>query len=315
MNKGIIFNKYGSIADLEYTELPEPQSPEPENAIVKVNAMGLNPRDISVIEGKFKFLTGSKFPKLTGADFSGEVVELPENAKGFGVGDKVFGYFEKLKGGVSSTFCSIPLKYLVRKPTEIKDTEAAALGCTYLTAYSALIEKANIKQGEKVLIYGASGGVGTAALQIAKKLGAIVTAVSNSRNKEYCLSQGADHFVAYDKQNVFELNEKFNLFFQVYSDNGSLYSKGKNITRKDGLYVGLIPNPLVGILGRFNKPKSDFVLVKSNRAYLEEISERVSSGSLTPHIHQVYQLDDFKQAFSDLKNGKIQGKIIITMNG
>ena len=312
MNKGLIFNKYGSLSNLSISRLPRPLSKK-GTAIIRIGAFGLNPRDLAIIEGKFRVFTGNRFPKLIGADFAGEVVALPKNEEDFKVGDKVFGYYDGLRGGVSAEFVQVPIKYLVRRPIDISDVLAASLGCTYLTAYQALVKRAKLKIGQKVLIYGASGGVGTAAIQLAKNEGAIVTAVSHSKNRIYCMEQGADNFLAYDLEDVFSIRERFDVFLQVFSENGSLYPMAKRLVHDKGIFIGLIPDPFTSLFGRFKTIKEAAILVKSNRADLEKIANMVDSGVLSPHLDKVFEIKEHGKAFGILKNGSVQGKIVISL--
>ncbi len=308
--KAIVFEKYGSVEALKIKELPEPAEKKGE-ALVRIKAIGLNPRDTAIREGELKFLTGRSFPKLTGADFSGEVVSLPPDVKHLREGDEVFGYFERVKGGVSAKLCAIPVQYLAVKPKEITHKTAAAIGCAYLTAFQALTQKAALRKGQSVLIFGASGGVGTAATHIAKQLGAQVTVVSHSRNCDYCLAQGADAFVAYDTEDVFDPKAKYDTFFQVYSKRGDVYSSAKKVLRKDGLFVCLIPNPLYVLKKLFFRPKFDFVLVKANRKHLEQLIEWIQKGAFAPNIHREYSFDEYQDAFCELETSSVQGKIVI----
>lgn len=314
MNKGIVCNQYGGVSDLSIAELPMPRC-EKGQAVVKIKGVGLNPRDLAILEGKLKFLTGNKFPKLLGADFCGEITELPDyHSSAFQVGDQVMGYYESIKGGISAHYCQIPLEYLVLKPQGISTNTAASIGCTFLTAYQALVEKARLKSGQRVLIYGAAGGVGSAALQIAKHLGAEVSAVSHSRNADYCKEQGADHFLAYDREKVFESYQSYDVFLQVFSDHGNLYRKGKKLLNRNGKYISLIPNPLTNLLGQFKQPISAAVLVKSRPDQLLQILEWIQAGHLEVHIDAFYGFNNYLQAFNDLKSGTIKGKVLITFN-
>jgi len=313
MNKGLILNNYGTISDLSITDLPIPRTKK-DMAVVKINAIGLNPRDLSILEGKFRIFTGRKFPKLIGADFSGEIVELPKGTKNFKIGDQVFGYYEKLNGGVSASYVQVPTKYLVKKPEKINDTIAASIGCTYLTAYQALIKKVNIKQGQSIIIYGAAGGVGTAAIHLAKNKGAFVTAVSHSRNLEFCMKQGADNFIPYNKKDVFNIDEKFDIFFQVFSNKGNLYTKAKSLINKNGTFIGLIPDPLLSLFGRFRNVKAQSLIVKSNQADLTKIINMVKYGVIKPNIDKVYSIKYYEKAYLALKEGDVKGKIVITFD-
>jgi NADPH:quinone reductase-like Zn-dependent oxidoreductase len=180
--KAIGYQKYGSAEVLEMLELPIPK-PQKDEVLIYVSYISLNPRDVSIRSGNFSLITGKKFPKLTGADFSGTIVQIGDNVTNLKIGDMVFGYVEGLKSGISSEYTVVPKNKVAIKPDALTHQQAATLGCAYLTALQALKDKAHIKKGDKVLIYGASGGVGSAAIQLAKHFGATVTAISNSSNK------------------------------------------------------------------------------------------------------------------------------------
>ncbi len=259
--KAIIYKKYGGTQVLELAEIPKPQLKE-SHAIIRVAAISLNPRDTSLREGAFKFLSGSTFPKLTGADFSGVIEEIGQNEGGFQKSDEVFGYVQDLKNATSATYISLPVRYLARKPLLISHPQAATLGCAYLTALQALRDKAQLKANAHILIYGAAGGVGTAAIQLAKYYGAQVTAVSSSVSRRYCLAQGADSFVAYDEGDVFSSSIKFDVFFQVYSKEGQMYGKAKKVLKDKGCFICLIPNPLFIFKQLFSRPKFEYLLLQ-----------------------------------------------------
>jgi NADPH:quinone reductase-like Zn-dependent oxidoreductase len=234
--KAVIYKKYGGTDMLQYTDLPVPV-PKPGEVLIQVKAINLNPRDVSIRQGNFKFMTGRKFPKLTGADFSGTVVGLGENCKICKLDDDVFGYTESLNSGTSAEYISMPEKYLALKPVVVRDEQAATLGCTHLTALQALRDKGQIKSGDKILIYGAAGGVGSAAIQLASYFKAEVTAVSKATNEVYCLQQETNRFLAYNQTNIFSRLEKYDIFFQVYSDKGSIYPLARNLLKPGGVFI------------------------------------------------------------------------------
>ena len=252
--KAVIYQKYGKAEVLEISELSMP-TPKKGEVQIQVKALSLNPRDTNIRKGDFKIITGKNFPKLTGADFSGVVTELGQGVTDFKVGDKVFGYVEDVKKGVSAAYVSLPTKYLCLKPVAISHHQAAALGCTYLTALQAIRNKGKAKAGNKIIIYGASGGAGTAAIQLSKYFGMQVTAVSSAKNKQYCIAQGAEQFLPYDKTDVFKVAEKYDIFFQVYSKDGLLYKQAKQVLKPTGIFICLIPNPLFIFRKWFSTPK------------------------------------------------------------
>jgi NADPH:quinone reductase-like Zn-dependent oxidoreductase len=311
--KAVIYNQFGGPHVLSLTELPKPVLKASE-AIIRVQAISLNPRDTSLREGTFKFFSGSQFPKLTGADFSGVIEEIGENKQGFQKGDEVFGYVQDLKRATSATYVSLPIKYLASKPSSISHQQAASLGCAYLTALQALRDKARIEPGERVLIYGAAGGVGTAAIQLAKYYGAHVTAVSKSTQREYCLSQGADTFIAYDKQEVFSAIHEVDVFFQVYSKGGTLYNKAKKIMSPPGHFICLVPNPLFLFRKIFSRPAFDYLLVKNSRADLELLGDLTAREVLKPYFSKQFTLNEIMNAYKIMENGNVQGKIVVCLH-
>ena len=312
--KAAVYNHYGPASVLENQEMSKPDFSK-DVATVRIHAISLNPRDLVIRKGEFKILTGRKFPKLTGVDFSGVIERVNAPDAGFAIGDEVFGYYESLAGGVSAEYVNIPVQYLAPKPAELSHQQACTLGCAYLTALQALRDKAHVSVGDEVMIYGASGGVGTAGIQLGKHLGATVTAVSNTRNKEYCHEQGADHFIAYDQQNVFEIDKKFDVFFQVYAGEGDMYGQAKKVLHKDGIFVCLIPNPLLLFKKLFYRPKFEFFLVKSNRADLEQLADLAQKGIIEPQISKTYALDDMQAAQQALEDGVGTGKIVVEVDG
>ncbi len=308
--KAIVYNKYGSREELEMAELPLP-SPGRDEVLVRPVAISMNPRDIAIRQGALKFLSGSKFPKLTGSDVSGIVEAVGSGVNRFRKGDAVFGYAQGLKTGMSAEYITLPQKYLTFKPDGIDHASAATLGCAYLTALQGLRDKANLKPGQEVLVYGASGGVGTAVMQLAKSFGAKVTAVSNSRNEAYCREQGADEFIAYDKGDPFEGDRKYDVFFQVFSKQGVYYGKAKQILKRSGTYITLIPNPLFAIRYLFAKPRFRFIMVKTRIPELDFLAERVESGNLKPHISVELPLEEMKEAHRLVETSHVVGKVVV----
>lgn len=309
--KAIVYNEYGGPEVLGTTNLENPILSE-SSAIVRIHSISLNPRDSSLRKGEFRFLTGSKFPKLTGADFSGSIEDVRVNDRALKKGDEVFGYIQDLNAGASAELASIPIKFLVKKPPTISHGQASTLGCAYLTALQSLREKIKIKKNERVLIYGAAGGVGTAAIQLARHFGAYVIAVSHSSHREYCLEQGAHNFLAYNEQDIFS-SERVDAFFQVYSKQGAVYKRAKLLLNRDGRFVCLIPNPVYLFHKLFSKPSFDYMLVKSNVKDLELLVDLAERKIINPKITKSFDMDDARDAFTYFENGRVQGKVVMNV--
>lgn len=307
--EALIYEQYGGPEELKIIAA-SPPSLSDSNAIVRVKAFSINPRDVSLREGRFKLFTGSTFPKLTGADFSGVIENINDGAS-FKKGDEVFGYIQDFKHGASAEMIAVPVKYLAKKPKEISHEVASTLGCAYLTALQGLRDKLKIQKDDRVLIFGASGGVGTAAIQLAKLMGAKVCAVSHSKNESHCLAQGADRFKAYDKGDVISSEPAYDAFFQVFSKDGHVYRDAKRLLKPDGRFLCLIPNPVFVAKKIFSRPHFDFMLVKSSKEDLVYMAALASSGKISPVISKRYSLHDAAEAYAMLEQHGAQGKIVI----
>jgi NADPH:quinone reductase-like Zn-dependent oxidoreductase len=309
--KAIIYSHYGSPDVLELIGLPVPQHQKGE-VLIQIKAIGLNPRDRNIRNGDLKFISGKDFPKLTGADFSGIITDLGDGVINLKIGQEVFGYIDDVKKGASAEYIAIPEKYVAVKPDPISFEVASTLGCAYLTALQTLRDKCEIKSGDKIVIYGASGGVGIAAIQLAKYFGATVTAISHSSHEMLCKTQGADKFIAYDKADVFSMPEKFDIFFQVYSKQ-AYYDKAKSILRPNGVYICLIPDPRFLLQILFARPRFKSILVKTKKADLDFIANLAMKRAINPFISNQFQLEDMREAHKLIEGEHSSGRVVITM--
>lgn len=315
--QAVIFNQYGGPEVLEIVDIPQPPMAASQ-VLVQVKAVGLNPKDAALRAGMLKFLTGNRFPQQTGFDFSGVIVAIGDQVKNHQIGEEVFGYIEDLVGGAAAELVAVKQDWIATKPASMIHAEAAAMPCTYLTALQAL-RKAKLQRGQKILIYGASGGVGTAAIQIAKHLGAVVTAVSSAKNQVYCAALAADKTLAYDQGDVFvDSQEKYDVFFQVHVLSGNLYSQARKILKRAGVFVTIEPNPLLGLQGGIRKllgqPRLESLLVKSNHQDLEAIAKLSEQGVLRPQVLQKLPLNDIVKAHKIIEEQHTRGKIVLEVN-
>lgn len=311
--KAIVYHRFGTLEELKLVDLPQP-TPGKGQILLRPVAISMNPRDVVFRQGALKLLTGFKFPKLTGSDVSGIVEEVGSGVTRFKKGDAVFGYAQDLWTGMSAELILLPEKYLARKPNVVSHVQASTLGCAYLTALQGLRDKAKLKPGQEVLVYGASGGVGTAVIQLAKYFGARVTAVSNSRNEAYCLGHGADRFIAYDQQDPFQTDHQYNVFFQVFSKGRHFYHKAKRVLDPTGTFITLIPNPLFEVRRLTAKPRFEYIMVKTRIADLEFLAAKVVSGDLLPHVSQEFPFAEMKEAHRVLESGHALGKLVVRLD-
>lgn len=311
-----IYNEYGSAEVLQPAELPKPVILGNE-VLVKVEAAGLNPKDSYVREGKARILTGRRFPKKTGFDFSGTIVAVGKKVTGYKIGDEVFGFLNNLKGGTLAEFLAVRQNWFAHKPKSLSHVTSASIPCAYLTALQVLRDLAKIEKGKKVLIYGASGGVGTAAIQLANYYGAEITSVSSFKNKSYCKLQGAAFNLAYDNDDIWSLIDRdYDLVFEVYDQRGRLYKQSKSFLNKTGIFVTLSPYP-----GAFFKSLFSFLLPRrfkqfmirtktNDLLYLAGLAEKKKINPLV----ESFAFNDAVQAYRLLDSHHITSKIVIEIS-
>lgn len=320
--KAMVRTQYGPPDVLHLADVERP-TPTDNEVLVEIRAASINKADLFELEAPFpmRLLTGSvRKPKqqMLGADVAGVAAEVGRNVKGFKPGDEVFGCAHH---GYAEYACARD-DLLVPKPANVTFEEAAAVPVAAITALQAL-RKGRVQSGQKVLIDGSSGGVGTFALQIARSLGAEVTAVCSTRNVANATKLGADHTVDYTKEDVTKNGKKYDLILSI-NGSRSLYSYRHSLV-PGGVYlmVGgskvlrqLLATLLLGpLLSRTGSRKMGFMgVAKLNRDDLLKLKELLESGKIKPIIDRTYPLAEAPEAFRKFEEGHTQGKLIVTVN-
>ena len=314
--KAIVYNSYGDINSLEITEINEPR-PSSNEVIVKIRAISLNPFDLKKMSGGFKLITNvKKFPKTMGCDFSGEIIEIGKDVGAFKVGDNVFGMTDILFAGSAAEKIKISQKSIALAPKNISLEESAAIPQAANTSLLALRNLASIRQGHKLLINGASGGVGTIALQIASIYEAKITAVTSYRNIDWIKeSFKTENVIDYTKDDFTNLDEKYDIIFDV-NGNKSFLEVEKCLT-SNGVYVTTKNNVFnqIDFVKQFIKRKKSKVVLsgKSTTSSLDMFRMWIEDGKLKPIIEKTYSFDEFKKAYEYLSTGRAKGKLILTI--
>jgi len=324
--KAIIYCDYG-LANLKLEEIEKP-IPNDEQILVKVRAASVNPYDWHFVEGTPKIMrlmgVGLRKPKDTrlGVDFAGTVEAVGKNVTQFKPGDEVFGG----RGGAFAEYvCRRAEGAVALKPANITFEQAAAVNIAGITALQGLRDKGKVQPGQKVLINGASGGVGTFAVQIAKSLGAEVTGVCSTRNVDLVRSLGADHVIDYTKEDFAKGAERYDVILDNVP-NHSL-SECRSVLTPKGKYVligGGGPNDSrwIGPFGRIIKTMvlSKFVdqqmgmmMADANHNDLTILADMMQSGKLKPVIDRTYKLGEVPAAIAYLEQGHARGKVVITV--
>ena len=313
--QAISYRRFGAPDVLELTELPDPR-PGRGEVLVRVAAAALNPKDVLVRKGRFRAISGRHFPRIPGYDFAGRVEALGPGASGVRVGDAVFGMVQAWRGGTCAELVSCPADELALSPERVTPLEAAALPLASLTALSALRDLARVGPGARVCVHGASGGVGLYAVQIAKLLGAHVTAVCSARNDAHVRAYGADDVAPYDAPGGPRLEPaSFDAFFDVFGNRP--WPAPRSLLRRDGRYVTTVPSlrsVLHDLTTRFSRQPARLVVVRSRRADLTTIARWVDDGKLRAVVDRVFPLEASRDAHAYVETKRARGKVVIAIS-
>ncbi|MEA2692837.1 MAG: hypothetical protein QOJ16_2224 [Acidobacteriota bacterium] len=299
-------------------------TPKDDEVLIRIRAASVNPRDWHYMRGTpylVRTQAGLRKPKVTrlGADVAGQVETVGKNVTQFQPGDEVFG----VCAGAFAEYACAPEGALVRKPANVTFEQAAAVPVAAFTALQGLRDKGRIQRGQKVLINGASGGVGTFAVQIAKAFEAEVTGVCSTRNIDMVRSIGADHVMDYTREDFTKSGQRYDLIFDVVG-NHSLSDRRRALTAEGTLVLvggpdeGRWLGPLTGILkavvlSRLGSQKLLPVMAHASKDDLIVMQELLEGGKVTPVIDRIYPLRDVPEAVLYLEEGHARGKVVITM--
>jgi NADPH:quinone reductase-like Zn-dependent oxidoreductase len=316
--KAIVCAQYGPPDVLQFTEVAKP-TPKDNEVLIKIYAAAINPLDRFFMRGAplIRLIPGLRKPKDTrlGVDLAGQVEAVGRNVTQFKPGDEVFG---ACRGALAEYVCA-PEDKLALKPAKLSFEEAAAVPVAALTVLQGLRDKGRIQPGHKVLIDGASGGVGTFAVQIAKSFGAEVTAVCSTRNVEAARSLGADHVIDYTREDFRKSGKRYDLILGANSHH-SIFDYRHALTQ-NGIYVlvggsmfrifqGMLLAPF---LSRIGSKKTCFFIANLNQKDLVFLKELFEAGKVVPVIDRRYPLKDAADAIRYLEEGHAQGKIVLSV--
>jgi NADPH:quinone reductase-like Zn-dependent oxidoreductase len=286
--------------------------------MVEVKGAAFNPADLKVISGKNggSFLHAAKFPLQLGFDYAGVVTEVGAGETDLLAGQAVYGflaYSSKTTQGTFAQYVSVSPEELYLKPAPLDFASAASIATSGVTALLALRDKGGLKAGQSVLINGAAGGVGSMAVQIAKILGAKVTATSSAKNLDFVGSLGADEVLDYHGTPV----EKYPGPFDVFLDAASVSSFGaaSKVLKPGGIYITLLPTPalLVGFISSlFSSKACRFVITSSKKADLALLAQWVEAGKLKPIVDKTFSFDQVPAGLSELKKASPRGKLVMS---
>ena len=316
----MVQDKYGSGEVLETRDIEKPEI-GPDEVLVRVRAAGVNPADWAIMSGLpyvARPIYGLRKPKngVRGTDVAGTVETVGATVTRFKPGDEVFGWSK----GSFADFAAASEDMLVMKPTRLTFEGAASVPMAGLVALQAVRDRGNVRAGQKVLINGASGGIGTFAVQIAKALGAEVTGVCSTGNVDLVSSIGADHVIDYTRDDFSRGERRYDLVFQLAGTKSAsecrraLTPKGTFVPSSgEGRFSGIDRLLSAMVSSPFVSQKIAIWVAKLNRADLVELAELMQSGKVTPVIDRAYTLAETAAAVRQLEGGHTRGKIVISV--
>lgn len=311
--KKVIYNHYGSIDELQMSEVEIPTI-QADDFLIKVKAVAINPLDWKKLEGQLKIVTGKKFPKGIAFDFSGIVEKAGSNATNYKIGDAVFGTLNAMKGEALAEYIVVKKETICKKPENVSFETATAI-LTGATTATYLLNRSKVKEGDEVLINGASGGVGIIALQLAKLKGLKVTAVASGEGLNFIKKWNLDCVLDYKKDKIADKREKYNAIYELA---GSLpFSKARHLLKPNGIYVSTLPTPVDMLKAFFNNlfsgKKNIIIQAAPTQDIFREISQLLSNNMLEIPIARTFSIHEFKEAYHFAKKGGVIGKVVIVV--
>jgi NADPH:quinone reductase-like Zn-dependent oxidoreductase len=312
--KAVLYRLYGGPDVLEYTDAPEPAIGD-RQLLVKVHAAGVNPVDWKFRRGtpRIPFL---RMPRIPGSDLAGEIVRVGRSVTRFQPGEVVYGIVSPFcSSGSCAEYAAVPERHVARKPRNLTFEEAAAVPMAALTALQALRDQGRIARGHCVLVNGASGGVGSFAVQIARVYGAEVTAVTSQNNMEFVRTLGAHIAIDYASEDFTALPSRYDLIFDAVGLRS--FRECQHALRPKGTYVSTLPKlstvvrmvigPLLG--GK----RARLVTVRVRGTDLDQLTTWIEAGQVRPSIDRILPLSKAAEAHAYSEGGHARGKIVIAV--
>lgn len=331
--KAFLVDRYSSNSELRLGDVPEPDVGD-HDVLVAVHAAGLNPLDVKLRDGEFKRILPYRLPLILGNDVAGVVVRAGPKVRGFKPGDEVYARPGKDRIGTFAEFIAMDEADVALKPRNLGMTEAASMPLAALTAWQALVERAGLKKGQKVLIHAGSGGVGTLAIQLAKHLGATVATTTSSANVDLVKGLGADVVIDYRKQDFEQVLSGYDVVLN--SLGRDTLEKSLEVLKPGGKLISISgpPDPAFAKDSGFNwvlrqvvrllslgiRSKAErrglsysFLFMRANGEQLSQITSLVEAGVIRPVVDRTFPFLATNQAMEYLATGRAKGKVVVDL--
>jgi NADPH:quinone reductase-like Zn-dependent oxidoreductase len=305
--KAVEIHHYGGPEELKYEEAEIPTI-HPDDVLVRVYASGVNPIDWKIRQGDRQSDKGPTLPRILGWDFSGVIEKVGDKVTTFKVGDEVYGRPDIMRDGTYAEYVAVRAVEIAGKPKSIDHKAAAGVALAALTAWQGLFEKGQLQAGQRVLIHGASGGVGTFAVQMAKWKGAYVIGTASGKNTVFVEELGANEVINYETTDFSSQVKDIDMVFDTRG--GEVQQKSLTVLKPGGIIVstvGIADEAAVKAKGL----RSAAYMAQSRTKDLQQIAELIDSGKVIPVISKIFPLKDAAEAHRIGEKGHVRGKIVL----
>lgn len=292
---------------------PVPSDPSAaDKVLVKIKAAGVNPADWKIREGYFQEMMPIQFPSTLGFDFSGVVEKIGGSSASLKQGDEVYGQAGIINGS-SGAFAEMALANVdgvVHKPKSLNHQEAAGLPTVGVSAWQALVENIGLSKGQKILIHGGAGGIGSIAIPLAKHNGAYVSTTVNVNDKQFVQELGAEQIIDYKSQKFEDLLHDYDAVFDTIG--GDTYKRSFKVLKKGGIIISTLEQPNSELMQQYGV-KATFQFTQVNRQRLTQLAQWVDQNNIHINVDRVFSLDEAARALDYQKDEHPRGKVIITI--
>jgi len=329
--KAFVLERYGKKSALRLAEMPTPELHDDE-VLVEVHAAGLNLLDSKIRDGEFKLILPYRLPLVLGHDVAGVIVKVGRQVRQFELGDEVYARVDDFRIGTFAQFVPVKEASLALKPAGLTMEEAASIPLVGLTAWQALVARADLKKGQKVFIQAGSGGVGTFAIQLAKHLGATVATTTSTANLALVKSLGADVAIDYKTQDFEDVLRDYDVVLN--SQDGKTLEKSLRVLKSGGKLISISgpPDPEFGkqiaapgfvklvmrLLSSGIRRKArgrgvgySFLFMKASGSQLREITRLIEAGVIRPVIDRIFPFESTNEALAYVQAGRAKGKVVV----
>jgi NADPH:quinone reductase-like Zn-dependent oxidoreductase len=329
--KAFVVHRYGKNG-LRAAEVPPPTI-GPGDVLVRVSAASINPLDKMVRNGEFKLLLKHKLPFILGHDLAGVVTDVGAAVRDYRVGDEVYARPRDLRIGTFAEFIAIDQADIALKPRALTMEESAAIPLVALAAWQALVELAQIRSGQKILVHAGAGGLGSTVIQLAKHMGAYVATTASGKDTERLRTLGADEVIDYTKTSFAEHLSGYDVVLD--SLGGENLKRSLTVLRPGGLAISVVGPPDAAFAAQIGQPllkplmallsytvratakklgvRYSFFFMRPNGAQLKTLAELYDTGKLRPVVDRIFPFDDMLEALAYVEQGRAKGKVVITM--